>query len=119
MFSRALKLIFADRCQQMVAILCFVVVIGSAGCSRLNVNSLSDRFQASNERDWSPEMEHVPSASLDAGEVTLKNIRHNTYISEDDFVVEYFDRKFSLNEIQSVDFIVVPFKIKQIADRTS
>jgi len=60
-------------------------------------------------------MEQVPSASLEAGVVTLKNIRHNTYISEDDFVVEYFDRKFNLSEIQSVDYVVVPFKIKQIA----
>jgi len=60
-------------------------------------------------------MEQVPSASLEAGVVTLKNIRHNTYVSEDDFVVEYFDRKFNLSEIQSVDYIVVPFKIKQIA----
>jgi len=115
MFCRALKLIVAGRYQQMVAILCCAVVMSSVGCSRLNVNGLTDRFQASNDRDWSPEMEHVPSASLEAGIVTLKNIRHNTYVSEDDFVVEYFDRKFNLSEIQSVDYIVVPFKIKQIA----
>ena len=115
MFCRVLKLVVADRYQQMVAILCCAVVMSSAGCSRLNVNGLTDRFQASNERDWSPEMEYVPSATLEAGVVTLKNIRHNTYASEDDFVVEYFDRKFNLSEIQSVDYIVVPFKIKQIA----
>ena len=115
MFCRVLKLVVADRYQQMVAILCCAVVMSSAGCSRLNVNGLTDRFQASNERDWSPEMEQVPSATLEAGVVTLKNIRHNTYASEDDFVVEYFDRKFNLSEIQSVDYIVVPFKIKQIA----
>ena len=115
MFSRVLKLVVVDRYQQMVVILCCAVVMSSAGCSRLNVNGLTDRFQASNERDWSPEMEQVPSATLEAGVVTLKNIRHNTYASEDDFVVEYFDRKFNLSEIQSVDYIVVPFKIKQIA----
>ena len=115
MFSRVLKLVVVDRYQQMVVILCCAVVMSSAGCSRLNVNGLTDRFQASNERDWSPEMEQVPSATLEAGVVTLKNIRHNTYASEDDFVVEYFDRKFNLSEIQSVDYVVVPFKIKQIA----
>lgn len=60
-------------------------------------------------------MAQMPTASLEAGKVTLKNIRHNTYVSEDDFVVEYFDRTFSLSEIQSVDFVVVPFKVKQIA----
>lgn len=115
MFCRVLKLFVANGYQQMVAVLCCAVVMSSVGCSRLNINGLTDRFQASNERDWSPEMEQVPSASLEAGVVTLKNIRHNTYVSEDDFVVEYFDRKFNLSEIQSVDYIVVPFKIKQIA----
>ena len=115
MFCRVLQLFVANGYQQMVAVLCCAVVMSSVGCSRLNINGLTDRFQASNERDWSPEMEQVPSASLEAGVVTLKNIRHNTYVSEDDFVVEYFDRKFNLSEIQSVDYIVVPFKIKQIA----
>ena len=115
MFCRVLKLFVANGYQQIVAVLCCAVVMSSVGCSRLNINGLTDRFQASNERDWSPEMEQVPSASLEAGVVTLKNIRHNTYVSEDDFVVEYFDRKFNLSEIQSVDYIVVPFKIKQIA----
>ena len=115
MFCRVLKLFVANGYQQMVAVLCCAVVMSSVGCSRLNINGVTDRFQASNERDWSPEMEQVPSASLEAGVVTLKNIRHNTYVSEDDFVVEYFDRKFNLSEIQSVDYIVVPFKIKQIA----
>ena len=84
MFCRVLKHIVADRYHQMVAILCCAVVMSSAGCSRLNVNGVTDRFQASNERDWSPEMEQVPSATLEAGVVTLKNIRHNTYASEDD-----------------------------------
>ncbi|MDB2686991.1 DUF4105 domain-containing protein [Mariniblastus sp.] len=60
-------------------------------------------------------MERLPTVAMDAGQVTLRNIRHNTYVSEDDFVVDYFDRQFSLSEIQSVDFIVVPFKVKQIA----
>ena len=106
MFCRVLKLFVANGYQQMVAVLCCAVVMSSVGCSRLNINGLTDRFQASNERDWSPEMEQVPSASLEAGVVTLKNIRHNTYVSEDDFVVEYFDRKFNLSEIQSVDYIV-------------
>jgi len=115
MFCRALQLVVSGRYLAMVALLCCAVVMTSTGCSRLSVNGLADRFQASNERDWTPEMEQMPTASLEAGKVTLKNIRHNTYVSEDDFVVEYFDRTFSLSEIQSVDFVVVPFKVKQIA----
>ena len=115
MHCRALKLAVIDHYQLMVASLCCAVAIGLTGCQRLNVDELTSRFQASNDRDWSPELEQLPTVSLDAGKVTLTNIRHNTYLSEDDFVVEYFDRQFSLSEIQSVDFVVVPFKIKQIA----
>ena len=115
MHFRALKLIVSGRYQLMVASLCCAVVMSLTGCQRLSVNGLTSGLKASNDRDWSPEMEQLPTASLDAGQVTLKNIRHNTYVSEDDFVVDYFDRQFNLSEIQSVDFIVVPFKIKQIA----
>ena len=115
MFCRALKPVVASRYQVIVAMLCCAVTLVSSGCSRLNVNELTDRFQASNDRDWSPEMEYPPTVTLESGQVTLKNIRHNTYASNDDFVVDYFDRKFNLSEIQSVDFIVVPFKVKQIA----
>ena len=115
MHRRALKLIFSAHYQLMIASLCCAVVMSSTGCQRLSVNELTGKFQASNDRDWSPEMELLPTVALDAGQVTLKNIRHNTYVNEDDFVVEYFDRQFNLSEIQSVDFIVVPFKIKQIA----
>ena len=115
MHCRTLKLAVGDHYQLMVAGLCCAVLMSLAGCQRLNVNGLTSRFKASNDRDWSPELQQLPTASLDAGQVSLKNIRHNTYVSEDDFVVEYFDRQFNLSEIQSVDFIVVPFKIKQIA----
>ena len=115
MHCRALKLVADGYYQLMMVSLCCAVVLSSTGCKRLNVNGLTSRFQASNDRDWSPEMVQLPSVSLDAGQVTLKNIRHNTYVSDDDFVVDYFDRQFGLSEIQSVDFIVVPFKVKQIA----
>ena len=115
MHRRALKPLFSAHYQIMIASLCCAVVMSLTGCQRLSVNELTGKFQASNDRDWSPEMELLPTVALDAGQVTLKNIRHNTYVSDDDFVVEYFDRQFSLSEIQSVDFIVVPFKIKQIA----
>ena len=115
MHCRASKLVVGGHYPLVVAILCCAVVISLTGCQRIDVNGLATRFKASNDRDWSPEMERLSTASLDAGQVTLKNIRHNTYVTEDDFVVDYFDREFSLSEIQSVDFIVVPFKIKQIA----
>jgi len=39
----------------------------------------------------------------------LTNIRNNSYVTEDEYVVAYHDRQIRLDEIQSVDFVVAPF----------
>ena len=96
-------------------VLCLAAVLFFSGCQALKVNPPQDRIQASNLRQWSPEfssspaLEMGPSESLAPGEVRLRNIRDNEYLTERDFVVSFFDRTFDLNQIRSVDFIVVPF----------
>lgn len=42
--------------------------------------------------------------------VTIKNIRNCQYLTETDYVVDYYDRVIHLDDIRSVDFIMVPFK---------
>ena len=42
-------------------------------------------------------------------EIAIDKIRNNTYVSELDFIVSYYEKKFKLEQIRSVDFIVVPF----------
>ena len=88
------------------------------GCQALQVNGPLDRLQPSALRQWSPEfansplLEPMPSAATGgpAGNtVTLRNIRDNEYLTEKDFVVRYFDRTFGIEQIRTVDFIVVPF----------
>ncbi|MEM7453608.1 MAG: DUF4105 domain-containing protein [Planctomycetota bacterium] len=80
------------------------------GCSQALVNSPMDRMQASNDRDWAPEFGRVPNVSLrDDGVMQLNNIRNFNWVTAEDFVVEYYDHEFLLEDIQSVDFIVVPF----------
>lgn len=68
-----------------------------------------DRFTASNERDWSPEMATLPFAKIEDGQVEIHNIRNCNYVSSDEFVTRYLDRTINLSDIQTVDFIVAPF----------
>lgn len=99
----------------LVALSCWAVIVTSTGCSKLTVNGLKDRARPSNQRDWSPELVKMPSASVDGGQISIQNIRNNQYLTDDEFVVDYYDRQIQLQDIQSVDFLVVPFKVKAIA----
>ena len=84
--------------------------IALCGCGTLDVNRLTDRLIASNERDWSPQFRELSTAVIAGDQVTVYNIRNNLYLSEKDFIVQHYDRLFSLKDIQTVDFIVVPFQ---------
>jgi len=76
----------------------------------LQVNDLRDRLAPSNQRDWAAELARLPYAQIDNDQVQLHNIRDLNYVTESDFVLEYDDRSFRLGDIQSVDYIVVPFQ---------
>jgi len=81
----------------------------SVGCSRLNVNSAPERLRPSNERDWIAELKTPPFAEVNGDQVTLRNIRSNRYLTNDDYVLDHFDRTIHIEQIQSVDYVVVPF----------
>ena len=79
------------------------------GCQRLSVNGIQDRLTPSNHRDWKPELATIPFTEISGNTYALKNIRNCNYVTAGDFVVDYYDRQIELDQIQSVDFIVVPF----------
>ncbi|NIO42155.1 MAG: DUF4105 domain-containing protein, partial [Burkholderiales bacterium] len=81
-----------------------------AGCEPWQINTVGDRLMPSNFRDWSPEYARLPRAEMEGTQLTIRNIRDNQYLSEKDFVPRYYDRTIDVDDIQSVDFIVVPFK---------
>jgi hypothetical protein len=64
---------------------------------------------ATNDRDWAPELAKLALADFDGNRVTIHNIRDCRWRKSDDFTVSYYDRTFDLDELRSVDFIVVPF----------
>lgn len=95
---------------QLEILTVLTVMIAIVGCQPLMINNLRDRLQASNDRDWSPELSVLPTAELDGNSVHIKNIRNCNYLSDEDYVVNHYDKTVRLNDIQSVDFVVVPFK---------
>jgi hypothetical protein len=73
------------------------------------VDTFSDRWMPSNDRDWAPEMAVLPQAIVNGSQYTLRNIRNCQYLSADDFVVNHYDRTIDISQIQTVDFVVAPF----------
>jgi Domain of unknown function (DUF4105) len=77
--------------------------------------SLTSLFQplsgkkASNEGDWIPELKVLAQASFERDQVTIRNVRNCEFLTYRDCLVDYYDRTYDLTQIQSVDFIVVPF----------
>src|ERR1700710_858670 len=82
------------------AIACLFLICGG-GCRLFH--------RPSNNRDWSPDVAVLPKAEQHGELVTVRNIRDFNYMSEDDYVVNYYDRTYDLRQLKTVDFIIVPF----------
>ncbi len=59
---------------------------------------------------WRPNMMVLPYSEIFSDRVVLHNVRDCTYRGEDDYDVRHFDQEVWLNDLQTLDFIVVPFK---------
>ena len=81
----------------------------ASGCQSLQLSSATDKFQPSNQRNWIPEQAVLPRADIVGDTYHLRNIRNCNYVTNEDYVIEYFDRKIQLDQIQTVEFLVVPF----------
>jgi len=87
-----------------------VCAVSSSGCRAFRPRSELSLKQPSNDRDWLPGLDVLATAEFKGSEVTVRNIRNCTYLSADDYVLDYYDKTFDLTKLTSVDFIVVPFK---------
>ncbi len=68
-----------------------------------------------NDRDWTMDQTILPYAEFDGDMVTIRNIRNFSYTSVTEYIPNYYDKTFNLNELVSVDFIVEPLKPVAIA----
>lgn len=115
--SRSTPLL-ALRTVCFVPALCIFSVCILSGCQTMRGNRLAAALDPvevqrlvlpSNFRRWSVDMSTLPVAELDGDQLTVHNIRNFRYISDEDFIVNYYDKTFDLNDVRSVDFLVVPF----------
>lgn len=65
---------------------------------------------ASQYRQWRPDLMVLPYAEIEDDRVYLYNIRDCEYRTEEDYDVRHFDRQVILDDVRTIDFIVVPFK---------
>jgi len=61
----------------------------------------------SNDRIWQREVAVLPYAVITGDVVTLHNIRNFAYRTETDFDARYYDKRFDLKKLSSVDLIAV------------
>ena len=76
----------------------------------LDLTRLTDVAIPSNHRNWTPDLALLPYSEARGHGVSIHNIRDFIYQSDEEFVVKYTDKTYDVREINSLDFIVVPFK---------
>ncbi|MEZ6111268.1 MAG: DUF4105 domain-containing protein [Pirellulaceae bacterium] len=97
-----------------------LVCLGAGGCAmgslslpeslRRGGGPVEAALAPSNDRPWRDDLAVLSTASIQRDQVTIRNIRNCSYVTEDDYEVDHYDKSFQLAELRGVDFIVVPFK---------
>lgn len=83
-------------------LLLIVVLAGClSGCAALGTPT--------NTANWSPDQAVLSYADIAGSQITIHNIRNCDYRTTEDYEVRHYDRRIDLSQVQSVDFIVVPF----------
>jgi hypothetical protein len=77
-----------------------MTVLGAMGCQTIH---------PSNYRDWSADQAVPAQAEFSGDQVTVRNVRNCRYLATDTYVLDYEDRTYDLADVESADFIVVPF----------
>jgi hypothetical protein len=65
------------------------------------------RTNASNDREWQPDVAVLPYATFDGDLVTVHDIRNFDYRTETDFTPAWYDRTFDLRRLDRVDLVAV------------
>ncbi len=63
-------------------------------------------LSASNDREWMPEVAHLPSAEFDGDRLVLRNVRNFDDRSEDDYTEHWETREYDLSMIRGVDLFM-------------
>lgn len=66
-------------------------------------------LQPSTQRDWSPDQARLPQATIAGGEVTIANVRNFSYRSKTDYDARWETRRYDLERLATLWFVVEPF----------
>ena len=72
-------------------------------------NRLIDAIEPSNHRDWKPNYAVMPYIEMHGDKAMVRNVRYCKFKTASDYTVEYYDKEFDLDDIQSVDIVMIPF----------
>jgi hypothetical protein len=74
----------------------------------------------SNNRDWSTDQAILPHAEFsdDKSSVLIHNIRNFTYKTKTDYVPGYYDKRFTIADLERVYYVVEPFSKSKGAAHT-
>lgn len=82
----------------------------AGGCAAPLQNGPAELLSASHDRDWTPNHSRLPWAEFDGDRVRIHNIRNTRYLTETDYVLQHYDAEYDVRELESVDFLMTPFK---------
>ena len=75
----------------------------------LLVALLWTRVSPSIRRDWAPDVARIPRVLFAGDRVEIRDVRNASYRTPEDFDVRWETRRFSLDALERVDFVVEPF----------
>ncbi len=64
----------------------------------------------SNQRDWMPDFAVLPAIEIDGDRLSIRNIRNSRYDGQARATVSHYDREFDLGQLESVWYILSPFR---------
>ena len=65
-----------------------------------------NNMQPSNDRIWMPSVAKSPHAVIKGNRIDIFDIRHFDYQTENNFIANYYDKTYQLDELESLSFIL-------------
>jgi len=60
----------------------------------------------SNNRHWQPSVAVLPKVEINGDQVSIQNIRNFDYQSPEKFTINYYDKTYDINHLQTLDLIL-------------
>ena len=62
-----------------------------------------------NQRQWKVGFDILPEIQIDSTKIVINNVRNFKYLSDDSFIVDYYNKSYDLNKVESLWFVLSPF----------